>query len=515
MAATVEKRIGEQCAIELEAPTKKMRTGSSCRLAKVFRGTVIHSVSMSKVDVLEDAVLGVTLDGKVAFLEDKHTESLGVSLALRTGETFDLSDVNIVTLPKRGFVVPGFCDVHTHAPQFKFAGLGYDMQLLQWLETYTFPNEAQWKDAQHAKRVATNAVRRTLANGTTSAVWFATIHTDAALLLAEIAHAHCQRAFVGKVNMDRNSPDFYCETTSESLSETKRFVETMLAKPDAALAPRPMPVITPRFVPTCTSELMTGLAAIAAKHDLLIQSHVSENQGEIEWVKALHPDESSYTGVYDSMGLLTAKTILAHGVYLGADERKLMAAKRSVVAHCPLSNLQLRSGMCDVRRLLNDGVPVALGTDVSGGASPSMLSAIREACKVSNMVSVTGDGSRPLSYAEAFHLATVGGAKALSTPGLTGNFTLGADFDAVVVDPDATGTAIDLYDDEGALDAFQKWLQLGDDRNTTAVFVRGATAIFNTSYETLAKKMVPEMPFSAVSTPSDIIEDGSSEEMTA
>jgi guanine deaminase len=134
--------------------------------------------------------------------------------------------------------------------------------------------------------------------------------------------------------------------------------------------------------------------------------------------------------------------------------------------------------MCDVRQLIDDGVLVALGTDVSGGASPSMLSAIRETCKVSNMVSVTRNGGAPLNYPEAFYLATVGGARALSTPGLTGDFSVGADFDAIVVDPEAEGTPFDLYDEDKPIDAFQKWLQLGDDRNTKHVFVRGAAATF-------------------------------------
>jgi guanine deaminase len=287
---------------QLDGGLRSQKESHVEQCAKVLCGSVIHSLSLTRLEVLSDAVLGVDRRGKVLFLEGDHTEHLGPTLTLRvTGEVIDISDAAIVLLPKRGFLVPGFCDVHTHAPQFKFAGLGYDMQLLQWLETYTFPNEAQWKDAAQAKRVASNAVRRTLANGTTSACWFATIHTDAALLLADIAHAHGQRAFVGKVNMDRNSPAFYVESTAESLSETERFVEVMLKKPDSTPVPRPMPVITPRFVPTCTADLMTGLAAIAAKHNLLIQSHVSENQGEIAWVKDLHPHEPNYTSVYDSM----------------------------------------------------------------------------------------------------------------------------------------------------------------------------------------------------------------------
>jgi len=284
------------------------------------------------------------------------------------------------------------------------------------------------------------------------------------------------------VNMDRHAPPFYCETTEGSLRETERFVQLMLAEgatSDAAAClecrgPKARPVITPRFVPTCSAELMGGLAQIARKHDLLIQSHISENLGEVEWVKSLHPADASYAGVYDSAGLLTSRTVLAHGVYLTPEERALFVSRGATVSHCPLSNCMLRSGMLNVRRLLAEDVQVALGTDVSGGAAPSMLSAIRETLKVSNLVALRdGEAYPPLTYAEAFWLATVGGAATLHVANVTGAFGIGAAFDALVVDPLSAGSPIDLEDADGPLEAFQKWLQLGDDRNTAAVWVDG------------------------------------------
>ena len=151
----------------------------------LVRGSVIHTRSFSSLAVLENAVLGVH-DGRVAFCEDAHTEVIdpGGFVTLRDSRHFDLSDACVIReLPPRGFVVPGLIDTHTHAPQFKFAGTGYDMQLLDWLTTYTFPSEAKWSDLQHAARVCHNAVRRTLRHGTTSCLWFATIHTDAAVQL--------------------------------------------------------------------------------------------------------------------------------------------------------------------------------------------------------------------------------------------------------------------------------------------------------------------------------------------
>lgn len=220
---------------------------------------------------------------------------------------------------------------------------------------------------------------------------------------------------------------------------------------------------------------MTSLGEIATRHNLLVQSHVAENQGEIHWVKELHPESKSYTGVYDDHGLLGPRTILAHGVYLEAAERDLLRARGATIAHCPMSNAMLRSGMLNVRKLLDEGISVALGTDVSGGASPSMLSAMREAMKVSNMVSLYEEDAKcaPLNFAETFWLGTVGGARALGVEGLTGDLSVGSIADAIVVDPDAPGSPFDLYEGDTAIETFQKWLQLGDDRNTSAIYVGG------------------------------------------
>jgi len=253
----------------------------------------------------------------------------------------------------------------------------------------------------------------------------------------------------------------------------------------APLGPPALPVITPRFVPTCSTELMTKLGQLAARHGLRITSHVSESPGEISWVQSLHPEHKSYTDCYDSPGLLTPRTILAHGVYLNYEERSLMARRGTTLAHCPLSNSMLRSGMLNVRRCLDEGVPIALGTDVCGGASPSMLSAVREALKVSNLVSLgetRADGTTyaPLTFYEAFHIATVSGARAMGVAHLTGHFRPGSLLDALIIDPEAgsgpgssTMPPFDLYEGDTPREAFERWLMLGDERNTAAVYVCG------------------------------------------
>ena len=206
-------------------------------VSTLLRGTVIDSSSRTTLRILTDAVVGIDAAGRIAFVEGGHTEPLGLdsTLELAGGRSEPLAGVRVVTLPPRAFLVPGFVDTHTHAPQFAFTGLGYDLQLLDWLQKYTFPSEAKFSSLEYAAHVCHTAVRRTLLHGTTSCIWFATIHTDAAVQLGRIAANLGQRAFVGKVNMDRNAPETYCETTEESLAETERFVQLMLAEHDARL----------------------------------------------------------------------------------------------------------------------------------------------------------------------------------------------------------------------------------------------------------------------------------------
>jgi len=481
---------------------------------QIFHGTVIHALEPNAITVLQSAVLGVER-GRVVFLENDHTETLTPSstLTLRGSSSspahqYHLRDAELIVVPRHGFIAPGLVDTHTHAPQFTFAGTGYDLQLLEWLQTYTFPFEAKFSELQHAKLVYTKVVQRTLSHGSTSAVYFGTIHADSTLALANAAAVAGQRAFIGKVNMDRNAPEYYIESTASSLAETTRFVAAMRrslsAEACAAIAsgsPAPIPVVTPRFVPTCSAALLKGLGELAAEYALPIQTHISENTDEVAWVAELHPECSSYADTYDAYGLLGERTILAHGVYLTDEELSLIVKRGATVSHCPMSNSMIRSGAMPLRKLLREGVRVALGTDVSGGASPSLLCTVREVIKVSNLVSVTSAHQSkaltlsaetdeatelpaaaeaaappakklkmqspkptqptesaqpaeprsahsplsPVSTAEAFWLATVGGARALGVEALTGNFGVGSEFDAIVIDPLAAGSPFDLY----------------------------------------------------------------------
>lgn len=385
--------------------------------------------------------------------------------------------------------MPGLIDCHIHAPQMPNIGLGLDMELLDWLNAYTFPMEAQFADATFAAHVYERVVRRTLAAGTTLAAYFATNHRGSSVLLAREAIRHGQRAFVGKVSSNCCSPADYVETTDGSLADNRAFVDEVLAFRSHLV----QPIVTPRFALSCDMPLMKALGALARERGLSVQSHISESVGEIRLVNSTYG--MSYAQVYDTADLLTDKTVLAHGVHLSDEELRLLAERGTSIAHCPNSNTNLRSGLCDVRRLWAAGIAVGLGTDVSGGSKASVLAAIKDALDVSLHLEfvkkqhIVGTGQMrpidsayvPLTYKEGIYLATLGGAKALNVEETVGNFEVGKEFDALLVDVDAG--AIDRFEgskleakktDEGRLlELVQRFVYVGDDRNVKQVFVQG------------------------------------------
>uniref|UniRef100_A0A3B4AE05 Guanine deaminase n=1 Tax=Periophthalmus magnuspinnatus TaxID=409849 RepID=A0A3B4AE05_9GOBI len=372
--------------------------------------------------------------------------------------------------------MPGLVDTHIHASQYSYAGTALDLPLLQWLNTYTFPVESQFKDLDFARKVYKQVVKRTLRNGTTTACYFATIHTDASLLLGEIANAFGQRSLVGKVCMDRNnSVKQYKETLQESQEETSRYVNYPLVKP----------VVTPRFAPSCTGALLGQLGAIAKNNNLHIQSHISENPEEVMLVKELFPETESYSDVYYKYNLLTDKTIMAHGCYLSDKELTLFRETGASLSHCPNSNISLCSGILNVRNVLKHNVKLGLGTDVAGGYSASLLDAMRRAQDSSKVLAMQDPDLEPLTFEEAFRLATLGGSQALSLDDQTGNFEVGKDFDALRVNLLVPGGPIDLIQHEKPKvivteiknNNNNKIINCRDDRNIVEVFVAGRRVV--------------------------------------
>lgn len=398
-----------------------------------------------------------------------------------------LTICDIIILDHGNFIIPGFVDCHTHAPQYVNCGLGLDLPLLDWLETYTFPSESLFREPTFARKAYHAAVKRHISFGSTTCCYYATIHLESTKVLVEVIKELGQRAYVGKVNMDRNSPDNLREESAEqSLKETEDLIKYMLAdRSDHTDSGRIKPIITPRFVPTCSDELMSGLSKLSNDYNVSIQSHLSENTGELEWVKSLYPDIANYARVYDKFGLLKHNTIMGHGIYLSEDEIKLLKSRGTSIAHCPNSNFSLTSGICQAKKLVKKyGLKVGLATDVSGGYNPSMIDAMRVAIMASKALSISQNstGSKneevfdhTLSTENAFYMATMGSAEALGDGQIIGSISKGKRFDAVCIDLSGffgadyehADTSINLRK------SFERLVYLGDDRNIKKVWVNG------------------------------------------
>ena len=326
-------------------------------------------------------------------------------------------------------IVPGLYDLHTHAPQYAFRGLGMDLTLLDWLEKYAFPEESRFHDKSYAAQAYELFARDLLKSPTARACIFGTIHTDASLLLMDLLEKGGMRGYVGKVNMDRNAPD-YCveESPQASILETVRFIVTAREKFDYM-----KPILTPRFTPSCTDELMQLLGLTAREYGIGMQSHLSEMPEEVSWVKELCPLAGHYVDTYKEAGLLeTSPAVLAHCVYSDDYELSVMKENGVFAAHCPQSNMNLASGIAPVRRWLDMGVPCGLGSDIAGGSSLSLFRAMTEAMQVSRLLSRMPNQSHiALSVEEVFWMGTRGGGAFF---GKCGAFEDGYEFDALVLD---------------------------------------------------------------------------------
>ena len=336
-----------------------------------------------------------------------------------------------------------------------------------------------------AKSIYSKVIERTLSHGTTTASYYATIHPDATNILADLALSKGQRAFVGRVCMNQNSPDFYKDASEEQSRKADLQVIDHIKTIDPEHK-KVSPIFTPRFAPTCTHESMKWMGDMMKKTGLPCQTHISENKAEIEWVKSLFPNNKSYADVYDAAGILTDKTILAHAIHLTDEEIDTIKAKNSGISHCPISNSSITSGEAPIRKFLDKDLKVSLGTDCSGGFSPSILESARHALLVSRHFTMDSENDKDkLSIAEVLYLATLGGARVCNLEDSLGNFEVGKKWDAQLVDLESKDSGIDIFEwqtagssaDEENIVKFEnlvaKWLFNGDDRNTVSVWVDG------------------------------------------
>jgi guanine deaminase len=360
-------------------------------------------------------------------------------------------------------IVPGLIDTHIHFPQTEMVG-AYGEQLLEWLNTYTFPTEIQFQDAAYSEKIAEFFVQELLKNGTTTALVFCTVHPQSVDALFNAASARNMRLIAGKVLMDRHAPEALTDTAETAYTDSKALIEKWHGQG------RNLYAITPRFAPTSTPEQLQKAGQLKAEYpEVYVHTHLSENKNEIAWVKELFPEREGYLDVYHHYGLTGSKSVFAHCVHLEEGEWDCMQQTDSAIAFCPTSNLFLGSGLFPLKKAWDKGVKVGLGTDIGAGTSFNQLQTLNEAYKVQQL-----QGEK-LSAFEALYHATLGGAKALSLEDQLGNFNIGKEADLVVLDLNATALQqLRQSRAKNIEDAFFALLMLGDDRNIAATYVYGA-----------------------------------------
>ena len=413
-------------------------------MKKAIKGDIIFTKNIDKFEIIEDGYL---------VIKDDKIERVCKEL----DENIDIIDYT------NHIIIPGFVDVHMHAPQINNIGLGADRQLLDWLNTYTFKEESKYSNIDFAKKSYNRFVDKLCKNGITSSVIFGSIYKDTTIHLMDLIEEVGLRAYVGKVNMDRNSPSYYIEETQKSIEDTVEFVEKTINKYKNV-----KPIITPRFVPSCTVNLMKELGDIAEKYDLKVQSHLSENLDEISLVKELHQECTSYINVYERYGLTRKnKTVMAHCVWADDEEIKSLIQNEIIVAHSPYSNGNISSGIAPVKKMLQKGVKVGLASDISGGHDMFMGRIMMLASIFSKMRWVHIDNEYAnLTDEELFYMATKGGGEFF---GKVGSFEEGYSADFLVIDD----KSLEDSNERNVRQRLQRFLYIGDDRNIKSVYVNG------------------------------------------
>ena len=422
----------------------------------VIKGNICQTKNSSELD-LHEAAFAVCVDGIAAGVFDVLPEEYaGLYL-------YDYGD---------SLIFPGMVDLHVHAPQYAFRGMCMDLELMDWLSRYTFTEEEKYENLEYAEKAYGMFVDALKKGATTRSCIFATRHRYATELLMKLMEESGLVSYVGKVNMDREASEELTEDSAEISAYTT--FGWINATKDKFLNTKP--ILTPRFIPCCTDKLMEELREIQMAYGIPVQSHLSESRGEIDFVKSLRPDNAFYGGSYNEYDLFgknddintEVKTVMAHCVWSTDEEVELMRKNGVFVAHCPASNMNLTSGIAPIRKYLEQGLNIGLGSDVAGGHSDSIFRAITDAIQVSKMYfRMVNEDHKPLVFSEAFYLATKGGGAFF---GKVGSFEDGYEFDAVVMDD----TVLSHPQRLTLAERMERAVYLGlDEKNITAKFVAG------------------------------------------
>ena len=426
----------------------------------VIKGNICQTKNAKKLDIYESAY-AVCVDGVSRGVFDTLPEEY-LHLPL-----YDYEDA---------LIFPGMVDLHVHAPQYAFRGMCMDLELMDWLNRYTFPEEEKYENLEYAEKAYSIFVNALKKSATTRSCIFATRHRYATELLMKLMEESGLVSYVGKVNMDREASENLTEESAEvSAYTTFGWINATKDKFE-----RTKPILTPRFIPCCTDKLMEELREIQMAYGIPVQSHLSESKGEIEFVKSLRPDNAFYGDSYNEYDLFgknddidtDVKTVMAHCVWSTDEEVMLMRKNGVFVAHCPASNTNLTSGIAPIRKYMDLGLNIGLGSDVAAGQSESIFRAITDAIQVSKMYfRMVDEAYKPLVFTEAFYLATKGGGAFF---GRVGSFEEGYEFDAVVMDDSVLPHPQSL----SLAERIERAVYLGlDEKNITAKFVAGRKII--------------------------------------
>jgi guanine deaminase len=424
-------------------------------MKKVYKAHILFTKEKDHFEVFENGYVAVE-DGIV----------IGVANSLKD---LDCEDAEVVDFGNK-LLIPAMNDMHVHAPQVHNQGVAMDLELLPWLQNYTFPEESKYADVHYAERMYRRFLHTQWLFGTMRSVVFGTIHTESTRILMKLYQEAGMGAMVGKVAMNRNCPDTLnegVEAYTEGMeSLIKEFAPLASWRGGGGEASLVRPIITPRFVPSCTPELLKACGELAAKYQLPVQSHLSENTSEIAWVAELEKESTSYGDAYNRYGLFgQTPTIMAHCVWTNGSELELMKQNGVMVAHCPTSNFNLSSGLAPIRTFLDEGLPIGLGSDISGGHDLNMFRMLVYAIQVSKMHYQIDKSKAFLTLPEIFWIAT---KSAGSFFGKVGSFEPGYEFDALVIDDEV------LHPDEySLLHRLERFIYVGDDRQIVQRFCRG------------------------------------------
>ena len=417
-------------------------------MKRIYKAHILYTKEQNRFEVLENGYVAVSADG--------HVKGVATDLAALADEEAEVIDFGDRLL------IPAMNDLHVHASQYRNQGIAMDLELLPWLQNYTFPEEVKYADTAYAERMYRRFVHDLWRFGTMRACVFATTHTESTRLLMRLFREAGMGALVGKVAMNRNCPEGLKESVKEMVQGYETLIEEWRRSEDSLVRP----IITPRFIPSCTPEMLHACGHLAAKYQLPVQSHLSENKDEIAWVQSLEKESTCYGDAYDRYGLFgQTHTVMAHCVWTAEKELALKKHRKVVVAHCPTSNFNVASGMAPIRKFLDEGLKVGLGSDISGGHDLSIFRMMVYAIQVSKMHYQKNHHRPFLSLSEAFWLAT---KSAGSFFGRVGSFEPGYEFDALVIDDSDLN-----FDNYSLLERLERYIYLGDDRQIVHRFCRG------------------------------------------